>query len=130
MPWSGVSECREMPLILDGFRLERVRSRPVWGGIISEVIGDAGIEVIEPDVAYDLDRLERAVTALIDSTAGLRQENRLLREQLGSRLQRIQALESELRHANQRRQDIAKRIDELIAQIDHLDAQLGNEGSV
>jgi uncharacterized protein (DUF1501 family) len=33
-----------------------------------------------------------------------------------------------VRHANQRRQDIAKRIDELIAQIDHLEAQLGNEG--
>jgi peptidoglycan hydrolase CwlO-like protein len=62
---------------------------------------------------------------LLGSTERLRQENRQLREQLASRVQRIQALESELRHANQRRQDIAKRVDELIAQIDQLDAQLG-----
>jgi len=44
-------------------------------------------------------------------------------------MQRIQALEGDLRHANQRRQDVAKRIDELIGQIDHLEGQLGNEGS-
>lgn len=62
---------------------------------------------------------------MLGSTERLRQENRQLREQLASRVQRIQALESELRHANQRRQDIAKRVDELIAQIDQLDAQLG-----
>jgi len=65
------------------------------------------------------------VDALLGSTERLRQENRQLREQLASRVQKIQALESELRHANQRRQDIAKRVDELIAQIDQLDAQLG-----
>jgi hypothetical protein len=39
-------------------------------------------------------------------------------------------LEGDLREAHQRRKDIAKRIDELIGQIDHLDAQLGSEGSV
>jgi chromosome segregation ATPase len=100
------------------------------GGTIPEVVGNAGIEVVEPDAGYDLERLERAVTALIDSTDRLRQENRLLREQLTSKQQRIQALEGDLRHANQRRQDIAKRIDELIAQIDHLDAQISSEGSV
>jgi len=65
------------------------------------------------------------VDALLGSTERLRQENRQLREQLASRVQKIQALESELRHANQRRQDIAKRVDELIGQIDQLDAQLG-----
>lgn len=62
---------------------------------------------------------------MVGSTERLRHENRQLREQLASRVQRIQALESELRHANQRRQDIAKRVDELISQIDQLDAQLG-----
>jgi len=29
-----------------------------------------------------------------------------------------------LLEANQKRQDVAKRIDELVAQLDHLDAQL------
>jgi hypothetical protein len=36
-------------------------------------------------------------------------------------------LEAQLLEANQRRQDTAKRVDELIAQLDQLDAQL--EGS-
>jgi chromosome segregation ATPase len=97
------------------------------GGAISDVVRNAEIEASEPDAAYDLDRLERAVGALIESSDRLRQENRLLREQLAARVQRVQTLESELRDANQRRRDIAKRIDELIVQIDHLDAQLGGE---
>jgi chromosome segregation ATPase len=64
---------------------------------------------------------------LIDSSERLREENRSLREQLASRVQRIQTLEGDLREAHQRRKDIAKRIDDLIGQIDHLDAQLGSE---
>jgi len=98
------------------------------GGIISEIVANAGLEVAESDAAYDLDRLERAVGTLIESTERLRHENRVLREQLAAKLQRIQALEGDLRHANQRRQDVAKRIDELIGQIDHLEGELGNEG--
>jgi chromosome segregation ATPase len=95
------------------------------GSIISEVSSNAGIVAGDSESAYDFERLERAVDALLGSSERLRLENRQLREQLASRVQRIQALESELRHANQRRQDIAKRVDELIAQIDQLDAQLG-----
>jgi septal ring factor EnvC (AmiA/AmiB activator) len=95
------------------------------GDAIPESSGNAGIVAAESDAAYDFDRLERAITVLLDSTERLRHENRHLREQLASRAQRIQSLESELRQANQRRQDVAKRIDELIAQIDQLDAQLG-----
>jgi len=37
---------------------------------------------------------------------------------------RIRALEEELLTANQRRQDVIKRVDELIAQIDQVDVQL------
>ena len=33
-------------------------------------------------------------------------------------------LEEKLLEANQKRQDVAKRIDELVTQLDHLDAQL------
>jgi septal ring factor EnvC (AmiA/AmiB activator) len=87
-------------------------------GIASTTVQSAGAE------AYDLDRLERAVSVLIDGVERLRQENRQLREQLASRGQRIQALENEVRHANQRRQDVAKRIDELIGQIDQIEVQL------
>ena len=38
---------------------------------------------------------------------------------------RIGVLEGELLELNQRRQDAGKRIDELISQIEHLDARLG-----
>ena len=43
---------------------------------------------------------------------------------MGEKGERILALEGQLLEANQRRQDVAKRIDELIAQMDSLDAQL------
>ena len=92
---------------------------------MSEGIANARAQGAEAEAAYDLDRLERAVSALIEGVDRLRQENRQLREQLATRAQRIQALENDVRHANQRRQDVAKRVDELIGQIDQIDAQLG-----
>jgi chromosome segregation ATPase len=52
--------------------------------------------------------------------------NRRLRRDLDEKNGHIQALEEQLFDANQRRQDVVKRVDELIAQIDQLDAQLGS----
>jgi hypothetical protein len=51
-----------------------------------------------------------------------------LRTALAEGGQRIRALDSELIAANQRRQDAYKRIDELIAHLDQLDAQLREAG--
>ena len=51
-----------------------------------------------------------------------RVENLALRRDLEQKSQRIRALDGKLLEANQKRQDVAKRIDELIAQIDQLDA--------
>ncbi len=48
-----------------------------------------------------------------------------LRRRLEERNRRIRRLKEQLLEANQKRQDVAKRIDELISQLDHLDAQLG-----
>jgi chromosome segregation ATPase len=76
------------------------------------------------DPIYDFDRLERAVEALVDENARLRHERAARRGELEGMLDRIRVLEGQLREANQRRQDVAKRIDELIAQMDSLDAQL------
>ena len=73
---------------------------------------------------YDLDRLERAIGALVEENARLREESATLRRSLERESGRVGALEGELLEANQRRQDVAKRIDELIAQMDALDAQL------
>ena len=74
--------------------------------------------------AHDWDRLERAVGALAAQHEALRNEVRALRGDLGERNQRIRVLEAQLLEANQRRQDTCKRVDELIAQLDQLDAQL------
>jgi hypothetical protein len=48
----------------------------------------------------------------------------LIRE-LGDRDHRIGVLEGQILELNQRRQDVGKRIDELISQIEHLDTRLG-----
>lgn len=76
--------------------------------------------------AYDLDRLERAIAALVQDNARMREEAGALRHSLDERAARIVRLEGELLEANQRRQDVAKRIDELISQMDALDAQLAS----
>jgi len=77
-----------------------------------------------PSSTYDWERLERAVRMLAAQHATLRSELSSLRADLGVRNQRIRTLEAQLLDANQRRQDTSKRIDELIAQLDQLDAQL------
>jgi len=72
---------------------------------------------------YDFDRLERGVADLLDRYERLQSENAKLRRKLSEKDQRIRHLDGQLIEANQRRQDVGKRIDELIAQIDQLDAQ-------
>ncbi len=57
----------------------------------------------------------------------LQQENAGLRADVDQSNRRIRGLDEKLLQANQRRQDVAKRIDELIAQIDHLGAQLDSQ---
>ncbi|MEE8165751.1 MAG: cell division protein ZapB [Myxococcota bacterium] len=76
----------------------------------------------------DFDRLERAIRALVESHDLLRMENAGLRTALVEGGQRIRALDSELIAANQRRQDAYKRIGELIAHLDQLDAQFAEDG--
>jgi septal ring factor EnvC (AmiA/AmiB activator) len=76
---------------------------------------------------YDLRRLEQVVGALVSSHQRLQQENAALRADIDQNHRRIRGLDEKLLQANQRRQDVAKRIDELIAQIDHLGAQLDSQ---
>jgi chromosome segregation ATPase len=76
--------------------------------------------------AYDWDRLERAIGALVAQHEALRKELSELRSDLGERNHRIRVLETQLLEANQRRQDTTKRIDELIAQLDQLEGQLSS----
>jgi len=76
--------------------------------------------------AYDWGRLERAVGVLVAKHEASRAELLALRGELGDREHRIRKLEAQLLGANQRLKDTCKRIDELISQLDQLDAQLAN----
>jgi len=87
--------------------------------------GYAGSDLADLE-AMDWDRLERAVGVLAAQHETLRTEVSALRGDLGERNQRIRVLEAQLLEANQRRQDTCKRVDELIAQLDQLDAQLAS----
>ena len=73
---------------------------------------------------YDLDRLEDAIASLVDQNSRLCEERAAIRVELDEKAKRVQTLEGQLLEANQCRQDVAKRIDELVAQMDSLDAQL------
>lgn len=68
--------------------------------------------------------------SLVERHQLLRSANTALRVELSQRDQRIRRLEEQLRDANQRRQDVGKHIDELIAQIDQLDVQFESQGEI
>nr|AFD03228.1 hypothetical protein [uncultured bacterium W4-39b] len=84
--------------------------------------GDTSISADDRNV-YDFGRLERAVAALADECHVQRGLNAQLRVEVDTQRRRIRSLEGQLLGANQKRQDVAKRIDELIAQIDHLEGE-------
>ena len=71
-----------------------------------------------------MERLERAVAQLVERQRRLERENATLHGELNQRDRRMRELDVTILDANQRRQDVVKRIDELITQIDHLGAQL------
>ena len=73
---------------------------------------------------FDFDRLERAVAALVEQHERMQKANHELRTGIRERDERIRRLEAELLEANQRRKDVGKRIDELIGQIDAIEAGL------
>jgi uncharacterized protein YhaN len=73
---------------------------------------------------FDFARLEHAVEALSDAHRRLRRENAGLRRKVEEKARQVRSLEERMIEANQKRQDVAKRIDELVAQLDHLDTQL------
>jgi chromosome segregation ATPase len=85
---------------------------------------------------YDFERLERAVSELATSHDVLHRENATLREHLEERDGRLQRLEGELASADERRHQIAARLDALIEELDRLDAaydasvDLSSTGSV
>jgi chromosome segregation ATPase len=77
------------------------------------------------NATYDFERLERVVEDLAQAYQRQVAENAGLRRRLEEKARELRALEGQLLDANQKRQDVAKRVDELISQLDHLDGQLG-----
>ena len=71
-----------------------------------------------------MERLERAVAALSQRIASLYAENQALRCELEDQSHRSVQLDERLLEANQRRQDAVKRIDDLISQMEHFEAQI------
>lgn len=108
--------------ISDGTPLDSVP--PSWVGSPREEWG--GIIPHEAPKSHDFKRLERAVAALVETHERMQKDNDELRDRVAENATRIRTLEEQLLEANQRRQDVAKRIDELIAQLDQLDTQLGS----
>lgn len=53
------------------------------------------------------------------------QENQALSRELAAQQDRTRELEAQVLELNQRRQDVAKRVDDLIAQIELLEGKLG-----
>ncbi len=70
------------------------------------------------------------MAALLDRQEQLKSENAALRRDGVERERRVRRLDEQLLEANQRRQDVGKHIDELIAQIDQLDAQFESQEEV
>ena len=68
--------------------------------------------------AFDFERLERVVSALIEEQRRLRHENEGLRRDLAARDDRVQHLDEQMIDLNQRRTDALKRVDDLISHID------------
>jgi chromosome segregation ATPase len=71
---------------------------------------------------YDFDRLERAVVELARRYDLLQRQNGTLHEHLEDREAQIKRLEDDLASANDRRRQIAERLDALIDELDRLDA--------
>lgn len=97
---------------------------PHASSALDAVAAEAAAASESAESVYDIDRLERAVAALVGENERLREECSVIRRQRDEKAGHILVLEGQLLEANQKRQDVAKRIDELIAQMDALDAQL------
>jgi septal ring factor EnvC (AmiA/AmiB activator) len=64
------------------------------------------------------------VQSLADRFAALRDENAKLARDVAERDQRIAEFEGELRRQIQTRREVARRIDDLVGQIDQLEGRL------
>lgn len=76
-----------------------------------------------------VDRLERAILELLGRYEVLRRENTRLAEALAARDRSIEEMESRLRDGSQLQRDAAKRIDDLVGQIDQIELHFVARGA-
>lgn len=81
------------------------------------------------DAITDFERLERVVLELAARYGDLRRENERLSSALHESQQRVGELEVALRAGNQLRSDVAKRIDDLVGQIDQIEERFAARGN-
>ena len=111
-----------------------VRSGPGGQGAAGVAPGNVPPEQAGDDLRKNrVERLESAVSELLERQRALRDQNGRLRSALVEREEQLRAVEDRVLESNQRRQDAIKRIDDLISHVDHLDraleASLPVEGS-
>jgi septal ring factor EnvC (AmiA/AmiB activator) len=69
------------------------------------------------------------VLELVSRYGAARRENARLAAALGASERRVAELEGALREANQLRSDVAKRIDDLVGQIDQIEGRFAARGA-
>jgi hypothetical protein len=94
---------------------------PTAGAAPAGNTGDQPPDLVDA-TRYDFDRLERAVVELARRYDLLQRQNGTLHEHLEDREAQIKRLEDDLASANDRRRQIAERLDALIDELDRLDA--------
>ena len=74
--------------------------------------------------APQFERLEALVRALVERHRALAATHKQLRERVAQRDARIRSLDAQLVQSNQLRRDAAKRVDELLAQLDRVESEV------
>lgn len=77
----------------------------------------------------DLERLEKAVLELAARHAALSGDHARLTRALAESQRHVARLEAELRQGNQLQSDVAKRIDDLLGQIDQIEERFAARGA-
>lgn len=112
---------RGADISLDGFPGPSVGSRKPSGDLRIRSATDGN------DAGVDFERLEKAVLRLVDRYEALQRENARLVKALEVSGRRLAELEAEVREGNQLRSDVAKRLDDLVSQIDRIEDRFAAE---
>ena len=95
-------------------------------GASGRVVSDDADSPRTVPTGYDFARLEAAVSELLQRQRVLQEEKVALTAELDAKRRQVRTLDAQLLEANQLRQDIVKHVDELISQLDELEAEVAS----